>query len=86
MMMEARGSALRRAILTVSGPVNNWMVRSPVASNHTGRGWAGLMLLEETAMSVADIAHADGFGFSAAFKRVRGLNPREFRRTAHETD
>nr|WP_234798053.1 helix-turn-helix domain-containing protein [Mycobacteroides chelonae] len=41
-------------------------------------------------MSVADIAHAvgyaDGFGFSAAFKRVRGLNPREFRRTAHETD
>ena len=39
-----------------------------------------------TSATVADIArtvgYADPFGFSAAFKRVRGANPSEFRRTA----
>ncbi|MCC9738278.1 AraC family transcriptional regulator [Streptomyces sp. MNU89] len=44
------------------------------------------LLIEQDAATVADIARAvgysDPFGFSAAFKRVRGLNPSEFRRTA----
>ncbi|WP_328606761.1 AraC family transcriptional regulator [Amycolatopsis sp. NBC_00345] len=42
-------------------------------------------LLVEQSGTVADIArtvgYADPFGFSAAFKRVRGVNPSEFRRT-----
>ncbi|WP_053846532.1 AraC family transcriptional regulator [Streptomyces sp. NRRL B-24085] len=44
------------------------------------------LLVERRSATVADIAravgYADPFGFSAAFKRVRGLNPSEFRRTA----
>ncbi|WP_374229255.1 hypothetical protein [Streptomyces sp. NEAU-YJ-81] len=28
------------------------------------------------------VGYSDPFGFSAAFKRVRGANPSEFRRTA----
>ncbi|MFE7976900.1 AraC family transcriptional regulator [Streptomyces shenzhenensis] len=44
------------------------------------------LLVERRAATVADIARAvgysDPFGFSAAFKRVRGTNPSEFRRTA----
>ncbi|MGM1059391.1 cupin domain-containing protein [Saccharothrix sp. Mg75] len=36
-----------------------------------------------TAADVARaVGHSDPFGFSAAFKRVRGVNPSEFRRTA----
>ncbi len=46
---------------------------------------ADLMAERETA-TLADVAravgYADAFGFSAAFKRVRGVNPVEFRRTA----
>ncbi|MFB9453414.1 AraC family transcriptional regulator [Streptomyces antimycoticus] len=44
------------------------------------------LLVERKAATIADIARAvgysDPFGFSAAFKRVRGANPSEFRRTA----
>jgi AraC-like DNA-binding protein len=44
------------------------------------------LLVEQEAATVADVARAvgysDPFGFSAAFKRVRGTNPSEFRRTA----
>ncbi|MEU6479034.1 AraC family transcriptional regulator [Streptomyces sp. NPDC047017] len=44
------------------------------------------LLVEQESVTIAEIAHAvgysDPFGFSAAFKRVRGTNPREFRRTA----
>ncbi|MGW2330323.1 cupin domain-containing protein [Streptomyces sp. NPDC001700] len=44
------------------------------------------LLVERRAATVADIArtvgYSDPFGFSAAFKRVRGANPSEFRRTA----
>ncbi|WP_308209224.1 helix-turn-helix domain-containing protein [Actinoallomurus purpureus] len=44
------------------------------------------LLVEQEAATVAGIARAvgysDPFGFSAAFKRVRGANPTEFRRTA----
>jgi AraC-like DNA-binding protein len=44
------------------------------------------LLVEQKAATVADIArtvgYSDPFGFSAAFKRVRGVNPSEFRRTA----
>ncbi|MFE0874254.1 AraC family transcriptional regulator [Streptomyces smyrnaeus] len=44
------------------------------------------LLVERESATVADIArtvgYADPFGFSAAFKRVRGANPSEFRRTA----
>ncbi|MCC4317904.1 AraC family transcriptional regulator [Streptomyces malaysiensis] len=44
------------------------------------------LLVERQAATVADIArtvgYSDPFGFSAAFKRVRGINPSEFRRTA----
>ncbi|TLS42754.1 AraC family transcriptional regulator [Streptomyces montanus] len=43
------------------------------------------LLVEQESATVADIARAvgysDPFGFSAAFKRVRGANPSEFRRT-----
>jgi AraC-like DNA-binding protein len=28
------------------------------------------------------VGYSDAFGFSAAFKRIRGVNPSEFRRTA----
>jgi AraC-like DNA-binding protein len=44
------------------------------------------LLVEREAATVADVArtvgYSDPFGFSAAFKRVRGVNPSEFRRTA----
>ncbi|MFC4869466.1 AraC family transcriptional regulator [Streptomonospora arabica] len=44
------------------------------------------LLVEREAATVAAIArtvgYSDPFGFSAAFKRVRGANPSEFRRTA----
>ncbi|OZM84113.1 AraC family transcriptional regulator [Pseudonocardia sp. MH-G8] len=44
------------------------------------------LLVERDAATVADVARAvgysDPFGFSAAFKRVRGANPSEFRRRA----
>ncbi|MCR3721619.1 AraC-type DNA-binding protein [Prauserella flava] len=47
---------------------------------------AAEMLVERSSATVADVARAvgysDPFGFSAAFKRVRGVNPSEFRRTA----
>jgi len=43
------------------------------------------LLVEQETATVADVAravgYADPFGFSAAFKRVRGTNPSEFRRT-----
>ncbi|OZM74593.1 AraC family transcriptional regulator [Amycolatopsis antarctica] len=53
-------------------------------------GWrmtlAADLLIERESATVADIArvvgYSDPFGFSAAFKRVRGANPSEFRRTA----
>ncbi|HWO64125.1 MAG TPA: AraC family transcriptional regulator [Umezawaea sp.] len=56
-------------------------------------GWrmtlAADLLVEREAATVADIArtvgYSDPFGFSAAFKRVRGANPTEFRRTAAST-
>jgi AraC-like DNA-binding protein len=44
------------------------------------------LLVEREAATVAEVARAVGysepFGFSAAFKRVRGTNPSDFRRTA----
>ncbi|MBN6039817.1 AraC family transcriptional regulator [Amycolatopsis sp. 195334CR] len=44
------------------------------------------LLLGRDSATIADVArtvgYADPFGFSAAFKRVRGANPSEFRRTA----
>ncbi|GAA3463822.1 cupin domain-containing protein [Saccharothrix longispora] len=44
------------------------------------------LLVEREAATIADIArtvgYANPFGFSAAFKRVRGTNPSEFRRAA----
>lgn len=47
---------------------------------------AAELLVERTSATIADVAHAvgysDPFGFSAAFKRVRGVNPSEFRRAA----
>ncbi|MEV4124414.1 AraC family transcriptional regulator [Nocardia sp. NPDC049707] len=53
---------------------------------HWRMALAADLLLERDAATVADIArtvgYADPFGFSAAFKRVRGVNPSEFRRTA----
>jgi hypothetical protein len=41
--IEARASRCRRRTLSVSGPVNSWTVPSAVASNHTGRGCAGIV-------------------------------------------
>ena len=47
------------------------------------------LLVERADATVAEVARAVGysepFGFSAAFKRVRGANPSEFRRTATAT-
>lgn len=47
------------------------------------------LLIDQKATSVAEIARTvgyhDPFGFSAAFKRVRGVNPSAFRRTAGGT-
>jgi AraC-like DNA-binding protein len=44
------------------------------------------LLLEREAATIAEVArevgYSDAFGFSAAFKRVRGVNPSAFRRTA----
>lgn len=44
------------------------------------------LLLERTSATIADVArtvgYSDPFGFSAAFKRVRGTNPSDFRRAA----
>jgi AraC-like DNA-binding protein len=44
------------------------------------------LLVEREAVTIADVARAVGysepFGFSTAYKRVRGTNPSEFRRTA----
>ncbi|MEU5977866.1 AraC family transcriptional regulator [Streptomyces sp. NPDC047315] len=44
------------------------------------------LLVEQGSATVAEVArsvgYADPFGFSAAFKRVQGANPTEFRRTA----
>jgi AraC-like DNA-binding protein len=44
------------------------------------------LLIEQRAATIAEIAgtvgYSDPFGFSAAFKRIRGMNPSEFRRTA----
>jgi AraC-like DNA-binding protein len=43
------------------------------------------LLIERRAATVAEVAaavgYSDPFGFSAAFKRIRGVNPSEFRRT-----
>lgn len=44
------------------------------------------LLVQQRSASVAEIAgavgYSDPFGFSAAFKRVRGVNPSEYRRAA----
>jgi AraC-like DNA-binding protein len=44
------------------------------------------LLVEQTAATIAEVAgtvgYNDPFGFSAAFKRVRGVNPSDFRRAA----
>ncbi|MCO1653825.1 helix-turn-helix transcriptional regulator, partial [Pseudonocardia sp. S2-4] len=41
------------------------------------------LLAEREAATIAEVArtvgYSDAFGFSAAFKRVRGVNPSEFR-------
>lgn len=45
-------------------------------------------LVEEPASSIAEVGrsvgYADPFAFSAAFKRVRGVNPRDFRRSTRD--
>jgi AraC-like DNA-binding protein len=42
------------------------------------------LLAERTSATVSEVArhvgYADAFGFSAAFKRVRGVTPSEYRR------
>ncbi|SES21795.1 Helix-turn-helix domain-containing protein [Streptomyces qinglanensis] len=47
------------------------------------------LLVEQETATVADIArtvgYADPFGFSAAFKRTRGVDPSGFRRAATAT-
>ncbi|MFF1609147.1 AraC family transcriptional regulator [Amycolatopsis sp. NPDC058278] len=47
---------------------------------------AANLLAERTAATVSEVArhvgYADAFGFSAAFKRVRGVTPSEYRRNA----
>ena len=43
------------------------------------------LLVEREAATIAEVArtvgYSDAFAFSAAFKRIRGVNPSEFRRT-----
>jgi AraC-like DNA-binding protein len=47
------------------------------------------LLAEREAATIAEVARAvgysDAFGFSAAFKRIRGVNPSAFRRTVTGT-
>ena len=53
-------------------------------------GWrmtlAADLLVEQRSATIADVArtvgYSDPFGFSAAFKRVRGTNPSDFRASA----
>lgn len=51
---------------------------------------AAELLVEQQTATIADVArkvgYSDPFGFSAAFKRVRGANPSEFRRKATTAD
>lgn len=46
------------------------------------------LMREREAATLAEIArevgYSDAFGFSAAFKRIRGVNPTEFRRALVE--
>ncbi len=53
---------------------------------HWRMALAADLLVEQEAATVADVArsvgYADPFGFSAAFKRTRGVNPSGFRRAA----
>ncbi|WP_410669380.1 AraC family transcriptional regulator [Amycolatopsis sp. cmx-4-68] len=53
---------------------------------HRRMALAADLLAERRTATVAEVARAvgysDAFGFSAAFKRVRGANPSEFRRAA----
>ncbi|GFM16504.1 AraC family transcriptional regulator [Mycobacterium sp. PO1] len=48
------------------------------------------LLVEQPSSTVADVAaavgYSDPFGFSAAFKRVRRVNPSEFRRSSAASD
>lgn len=47
------------------------------------------LLIDRPEATIAEVAHAVGyaepFGFSAAFKRVRGVNPTDFRRAARSS-
>lgn len=44
-------------------------------------------LVDHPALSIASVArevgYADGFSFSSAFKRVKGVNPSTYRARAH---
>ncbi|MDN5914329.1 MAG: helix-turn-helix transcriptional regulator [Pseudonocardia sp.] len=48
------------------------------------------ILAERESATIAEVARAvgysDAFGFSAAFKRIRGVNPSEFRTSSEATD
>ena len=67
-----------------------WFVRladvGPVAAAFWRMALAVDRLVDEPTSSIAEVArsvgYADPFAFSAAFKRVRGMNPRDFRREA----
>ncbi|GLY41960.1 cupin [Amycolatopsis sp. NBRC 101858] len=54
---------------------------------HRRMALAADLLAESGDKTVAEVArtvgYSDAFGFSAAFKRVRGANPSDFRRSAH---
>ncbi|MET8996788.1 AraC family transcriptional regulator [Amycolatopsis sp. NPDC004169] len=75
----ARSTLAKRFAELVGEPPLTYLTRRRMAL-------AADLLLERPAATVAEVArqvgYADAFGFSAAFKRVRGVTPSEHRRPA----
>ena len=48
------------------------------------------LLVEQESATLTEVAHAvgysDAFAFSAAFKRIRGVSPSEYRRSTRSPD
>ena len=75
----SRSTMAKRFVAVVGEPPLSYLTRWRMTL-------AADLLVEKRDATIADVArtvgYSDPFGFSAAFKRVRGVNPSEFRRTA----
>jgi AraC-like DNA-binding protein len=71
---------------TLAKRFNDLMGEPPLTYLTRWRMTLAADLLVDEAATIAQVAdrvgYSDPFGFSAAFKRIRGVNPSEFRRTA----